>query len=60
MFKIKAVTFVWMLTIITVACGGGSSGSPTSPSSQFPNVAGTYTGQLSFLINNQSCCRYSR
>ena len=54
MFKIKAVAFVGLFAIITAACGGGSSGSPTSPSSQFPNVAGTYTGQLSFLINNQA------
>jgi hypothetical protein len=56
MFRIKAVTFVVMLTTVTVACGGGSSNSstsPTSPSSQFPNVAGTYTGQLTFRIDNQ-------
>ena len=36
--------FVVMLS----ACGG----SPTSPSSQFPNVAGTYTGTLALTQNS--------
>ena len=46
--------FVLAVILLAINCGGGgSSGSPTSPSSQFPNVAGTYTGQLSFTVDGQ-------
>jgi len=51
--QLKAFSLIVMFATITVACGGGSSGSPTSPSSQFPNVAGTYAGQLSLKIDGQ-------
>ena len=41
--------FVFLFFIVMLsACGG----SPTSPSSQFPNVAGTYTGTLALTIDN--------
>ena len=36
------------LVLMLPACGGGS---PTSPSSQFPNVAGTYTGPVKWTKN---------
>ena len=36
------------LVLMLPACGGGS---PTSPSSQVPNVAGTYTGPVKWSIN---------
>ena len=45
--------FVLGVILLAINCGGGSSGSPTSPSGQFPNVAGTYTGQLTFTIDGQ-------
>ena len=51
--QFKAFSLIVMFATITVACGGGSSGSPTSPSSQFPNVAGTYTGQLTFRVDGE-------
>ena len=51
--QFKAFSLIVMFATITVACGGGSSGSPTSPSSQFSNVAGTYTGQLVFSADGE-------
>lgn len=45
-FRVVAV----YICLVSAACGGSSSSSPTAPTPQIPNVVGTYTGSITINL----------